>query len=158
MSQNNNQDNTLRTLGIVALGVIVFALVYNTLLGGRSGFGFEMSWGMNNGLNLNGALASILILAVRLLWVVFVVSVIAGIVVVAKKYLEDNKIDLNSFTKLYHSGQSCPCCGAKVSAEFKYCPSCQASLKATCSECGKELLNGWKCCPECGKEVTDATK
>lgn len=155
MSQNNNQDNTLRTLGIVALGVIVFALVYNTLLGGRSGFGFKMSFGMDNAFGLNGALASVLVLAVQLLWVVFVVSVIAGLVVFAKKYLEDNKIDLSSFTKLCPSGQSCPSCGAKVSAEFKYCPSCQASLKNTCSDCGKELLSGWKCCPDCGKEVTD---
>lgn len=154
MSQNSNQDSTIKTLGIVSLAVIVFALLYNSLLGGRNGFGFHMSYGYEPGgfPDVNGIFASLLVLAVKLLWLVFVAALLAGLVMLVKKYLNENKIDLSFISKVSQAGFNCPLCGAGVSSEFKYCPNCQASLKDTCFECGRDLLPGWKCCPTCGKE------
>lgn len=154
MSQNNNQDTTLKTIGIVALSVVLFALLYNLLLGGRSGFGFEM--GYASGYGLNSLIASILVIAVKLLWLTFVVSLVIGIVLVAKKFIVDEKkINLN-FLNLTETGYACPCCGTKLTAEFKFCPNCKASLKETCTKCGKDLQVGWNCCPSCGTEKTAA--
>ncbi len=148
MTQNNSQDNTLKTIGLVGLTVIIFALLYNLLLGGRTGFGF--SYGQ--GLNFNGLVASILVLAVKLLWFVFVISLVIGIVIIIKKYADEKKINLNFIEKLTDTGYSCPCCGTKLTADFKFCPNCKASLKETCAKCGKELQVGWQCCPSCGTE------
>lgn len=154
MSQNNNQDSTIKTLGMVSLAVIVFALLYNSLLGGRTGFGFHMSYGYGPVVDVNGILASLLVLAVKLLWLVFIAALLAGTAVLIKKLLYENNIDLSFISKLSQAQAhvKCPSCGAGVSSEFKYCPSCRASLKDACSECGRDLLPGWKCCPVCGKE------
>lgn len=179
MSQNNNQETTIKTLGIVSLAVIIFALLYNSLLGGNRGFGFQMNYGMghgrgygmNYGMNygmgygygvggaqdINGIFASLFSLAVNLLWLVFVGALLAGVFILVKKYLNENKVDLSFATKIYQSaGSQCPTCGAKVSDDFKYCPGCQSSLRETCAGCGREMLPGWKCCPSCGKEREEA--
>lgn len=151
---NNNQDNTLKTLGVVALSVIIFAVLYNLLLGGRSGFGLEM--GYNSGGGLNSLIGSVLGLAVQLLWVVFIVSLVAGLVLLVKKHIGDEKLIHLSFLNLTDAGSKCPCCGTKLTAEFKFCPNCKASLKETCAKCGKDLQPGWNCCPSCGTEKTAA--
>lgn len=137
MTQNNNHDNTLKTVGIVALATIVFALLYNLLLGGRAGFGFDM--GYNSGGGLNTLIASVLVVAVKLLWLTFIVSLVIGIAVIIKKYtVDEKKINLN-FLKGADDGYACPCCGTKLTAEFKFCPNCKASLKEKCVKCAKEL-------------------
>lgn len=166
MSQNNNQETTIKTLGIISLAVIIFALLYNSLLGGTRGFGFQMNYGMGHGMgygyglggvsDVNGVFASLFNLAVNLLWLAFIGALIAGIVIYIKKYLNDNKVDLGFVTKAYQIGHKCPVCGAKVSADFKYCPGCRSNLKKTCTGCGREILPGWNCCPSCGKEREDA--
>lgn len=99
---------------------------------------------------LTGLVVSVLALAVRLLWVVFIVSLVIGIVLVLKKYLLENK-DLN-ICCLIEGGSTCPKCGTKVKDNYKFCPSCQTSLKETCSKCGQDLKADWKCCPTCGTE------
>ncbi len=150
MSQNNNQDNTLKTVGIIALAVIIFALMYNLFLGGRTGFSFNLYSG--RGLDLSAFIASILVLAVKLLWLLFVISLVVGLVIVIKKFIEEKKINLKFIEKLTETGYACPSCGTKLTAEFKFCPNCKASLKDTCTKCGKDLQVGWKCCPSCGTE------
>ena len=156
MSQNSNQDNALKTIGIAALAVIIFALIYNVLLGGRAGFSLNIFSGQ--GFNLNGLIVSILGLAVKLLWLVFVISLVVGLVVIIKKFVDEKKINLNFIEKLTETGYACPSCGTKLTAEFKFCPNCKASLKETCAKCGKELQVGWKCCPACGAERKTAAK
>ena len=150
MTQNNNHENTLKTVGIVALAVVAFALLYNLLLGGRAGFGFDM--GYNYGWGLNTLIAYVLAVAVKLLWLTFIVSLVIGTVTVMKKYtVDEKKINLN-FLKFADDGYACPCCGTKLTAEFKFCPNCKASLKEKCVKCAKELQVGWNCCPACGTE------
>lgn len=150
MSQNNGQDTTLKNIGVAALGVIIFALLYNLILGGGSGFGFEMHYGQGTGLNLNNLLGGILVLAVKLLWLVLVVSLVLGFVSLIKKLSEENKIDLSFMQKIVSTGTTCPECGTYVNNEFKFCPNCKANLKQVCANCGTQLQAGWKCCPSCG--------
>jgi hypothetical protein len=154
MSQNNNQDNTIKTIGIAALSVIIFAVLYNLLLGGRGGFGFGM--GYNSGFGLNSLIGSILGLAVQLLWLVFIVSLVVGGVLLVKKHLLDEKKINLDFLNLTGKGSTCPCCGTKLTTEFNFCPNCKASLKETCAKCSKDLQMGWKCCPVCGTETTSS--
>lgn len=146
MSENNNQEKLIKTAGLIGLALLAFALVYNLLLGGGTGFGFSLYYG--RAFDLTGLLALISTLAVKLLWVVFIVSLIIGIVLVLKNHLLENK-DFN-ICCLIEGGSTCPKCGAKVKENYKFCPSCQASLKETCSKCGQELKADWKCCPTCG--------
>ncbi|MHB9093346.1 MAG: zinc ribbon domain-containing protein [Eubacteriales bacterium] len=153
MSQNNNQDTALKTVGTVVFAVIAFALLYN-ILGSRTGFGFY-----GQGLDFNGLIVSILALAVKLLWFVLVISLGAGVVILIKKHVVDEKkIDLSFIEKFCETGYTCPCCGSKLTAEFKFCPNCKASLKDTCAKCGKDLQVGWKCCPSCGTEKGTANE
>lgn len=164
MSQNsNNQDTTLKTIGVAALAVIIFALLYNLLLGGSGGFGFNMGhnsgygfgMGYNSGFGLNALLGSVLGLAVQLLWLVFIVSLVIGGVMLVKKHIvvDEKKFNLN-FLNLIDTGYTCPGCGTKLKTEYKFCPNCKTALKEKCTKCGKELQGGWKCCPDCGTEKT----
>lgn len=172
MSQNNKPDNTIKTIGIAALGVIAFAVLYNLFLGGRSGFGFSMNYGGRmghdgmyaggygamNGTDLNSIIASILNIALQLLWILFVIGLVVGAVLLFKKFLfEDKKLNLNFINKIT-DGYTCPHCNTKLAAEFKFCPNCKASLKDICAKCGKELQVGWVCCPNCGTEKGTAKK
>lgn len=145
MTENHGKDTTLKTVGTLALVFVGFILLYNLLLGGGSGF------------DLNNLLPSVILLAVRLLWVVFIISLVIGLVVLGKKHLGENKIDLSFLPKFFETGCVCPCCGTKVGTEYKFCPSCKAELKGTCKNCGKSLEVGWKHCPNCGtSKTTDA--
>lgn len=148
MSENNNQEKLIKTAGVIGLALLAFALVYNLVLGGGTGFGFNLYYG--RGFDLSGLLASIFALAVKLLWVVFIVSLVIGLVLVLKKHLlETNNLNICG---LLEGGSVCPKCGTKVKDNYKFCPSCQASLKETCSKCGQEVKADWKCCPTCGTE------
>ncbi len=146
MSQNS-QDSTVRTIGIVALGVIILALLYNVLLGGRAGVGFNVYF--SRGVDVNWLLTSILALAVKLLWVVVVISLVAGLAILVKKnVLDGQKINLS----FIGSAHVCPHCGAKLTDDYKFCPNCKTPLKEKCLQCGVELKTEWQCCPSCGTE------
>jgi len=152
MAQNNSQDTILRTLGITALSIIVFALIYNILLGGRAGYGFSMNYGWGAGNDISVMLASLLTLAIKILWLVFVISLVAGTVILIKKYVEEKKFDLSYFQNLTERGYNCSACGTNLKTGFRFCPNCKANLKESCQSCGRDLQEGWKCCPSCGKE------
>lgn len=121
-----------------------------------SGYGYYPYYGsgMGRGMvsNVNWAVTPVLLLIIKLLWFVFIVSLIIGVVVVAKKYIfEDKKLNLGILDEFIAFGHECPCCGTKLGSEFNYCPACQAALKEPCSKCGKELKINWKYCPACGE-------
>ena len=168
MSQNSNQDNTLKTLGIVTLSVIVFALIYNTLPVRQTGWNYQWSYGGGNG---NTLISSTLVLFVKLLWLVLVASLVIGLVVIIKKYLFDGeKLDLsflvnntspdisNKTGEDTESEYNCPCCGAVITDDQKICHLCQANRNETCINCVKEIQTGWKYCAACGTETKPANE
>ncbi|KNZ70555.1 Double zinc ribbon [Thermincola ferriacetica] len=160
MSQNNSQE-TLKNIGVLSLVLLGVLLIFNLLTGSGSGMGYGM-YGRGTGLELNGLLASLFTLAVKLLWLVFVISLIAGIVMFAKKYfVEEKNINLQFLGNLVPSAAgtaACPECGSKVAPEYKFCPNCRAVLSSTCNQCGNSLQPGWKCCPACGTEINNKRK
>ncbi len=50
---------------------------------------------------------------------------------------------------------SCPECGAEVSAKAKFCPECGKALpsKKFCTNCGAEVNAKARFCPECGEKL-----
>ncbi len=153
MAHDNNHETALKTWGTIGLGVIIFALIYNLLLGNQMGYGGMMG---NGGINLgvSGLLASILVLAIKVLWLVLVISLIAGIVIAARKHIfNDKRINLPQLDKVFAMGYTCPNCGTGLKGDYKFCPHCAAALKVTCSQCGTEAQAGWKHCSTCGAEV-----
>lgn len=99
--------------------------------------------------DVNSLIVSVLAIAVKLLWLTFIVSLVIGLIMFIKKTINGKKIDLR-FSNDARSGYACPCCGTKLTADFKFCPNCKASLKEKCVKCGKDLQVGWNCCPACG--------
>ncbi len=97
--------------------------------------------------------AALLLIVVKLLWLVFAVSLVIGLILLARKYLGETGRNAARLTgTVKDGGFSCPCCGTRLTVEFKFCPNCKASLKENCKHCGRELQVGWKCCPLCGTE------
>jgi hypothetical protein len=94
-------------------------------------------------------IAYILVIAVKLLWLTFIVSLIIGTIIFIKKTVNGKKINVRVIDSV-GSGYACPCCGTRLTADFKFCPNCKASLKEKCVKCGKDLQVGWNCCPACG--------
>jgi len=150
MSNNNKQENIWQLAGVVVLGIIALALVYNEFFTTRSGYGFNIFYNSGGGLSLSALITGILVLAVKVLKILLVVGLVVGSVLAAKKYLiDDKKLDFNLFSKDDDGTYKCPSCGTKLNAEFKFCPNCKTALNKKCA-CGKELQIGWKCCPHCG--------
>lgn len=83
---HNNQDKTIKNIGVIFLSVIIFALIYNVVLGGN-GFGF------------GGSLNVILALVIKLLFLAIIVAVVAGILAAIKNQGLEN-IDLSFIDKL----------------------------------------------------------
>ncbi len=129
MSQNGKQENLLKTLGIVALALVVLVLLNNVLFVRQPGYGMHYSTGY--GLGFNGLLATVFALAVKLLWFVFVISLVVGTVLFIKKYLfDDKKINLKFLEEIYETDPACPACGTKLKAEYRFCPGCGAEKNA----------------------------
>ncbi len=77
-----------------------------------------------------GIVSVALVFFVKLLVVVFILSLIIGLVIVAKNYIFNAK-DIMAFKSVF----------VPVARE-----------KKTCSVCGKTLENEWKVCPYCAEE------
>lgn len=133
MAQNQNFDSKVRFIGILCLSVIIFALLYNALLGGPAGFGYEMQEGINNGMNYGvkttGFISDIFFLAGKILWLVFLISLIATVIVMGRKYLPGMNVNREDLIRNLAPQVKCRC-GAFVKKQFKYCPSCGTELKA----------------------------
>jgi len=99
---NNNQNITLKTIGVAVIAMVTVYLVSSMITGGRIGYGYNMNYGMAYGLGLSGLFSSILILIIKLLWFILVVSIIIGTVLVIKKQvLDEKKLSLNIFEKIF---------------------------------------------------------
>lgn len=142
MSQSNG-GKILKILGgilLLILGLwLVHALFFNSgnglSIGIRSGYNgshFNMGVGMGYGVGTAGTISIILMFLIKVLFVLFIVGLVAGIAVTIAKYLftaEDVQKIKSTFT------------GKKTMV-----------VKESCSICGKELEDEWKVCPHCGKE------
>lgn len=148
LSKNNNQENIWQLAGVVILGVIALALVYNVFFPNRSGAGFNVFFNSGGGLSLTTLITGILVLILKVLKVLLVIGLIAGSVLAAKKYLlNDEKLDFSFFPKEGINNTLCPSCGALLNGEYNVCPNCKTAVRCSC---GKELQIGWKLCPYCG--------
>lgn len=87
---------------------------------------------MGTGLGFAGTISVLLLLLIKILFIVFIIGLVAGIVVAIKNHIL-TKEDVEKFKSTFT--------GKKT-----------VILKETCSICGKELENDWKVCPHCGKE------
>lgn len=125
MSQK--QDEIIKVLGIAVLALIVFALLGNLFGGGQAGMGYGYGYGHGMGggsgtANVNVLLASVFGLAVKLLWFVFVISLVVGLVLYIRKLLpEGTQINLGFFND---AGHVCPSCQTKIRQGYKFCPGC----------------------------------
>jgi uncharacterized membrane protein len=128
---HNNHNKTIKNIGAICLSVIVFALIYNVLLGGN-GFNAHMAYGRTSGYGLGGSLNLILALVIKLLFLVIIVAVVAGVVTAIKNQGLDN-IDLSFIDKLFdnrhHRRHLCPHCQHEIEHHWKNCPYCGSSTK-----------------------------
>lgn len=142
MGQSNG-SKILKLLGgilLIILGLwLIHALFLNSgngvsigIKGGYNGSHINMGVGMGYGVGTAGSISYILMLLIKVLFVLFIVGLVAGIGVAVTKYLftaEDVQQIKGTFT------------GKKT-----------VVVKEVCSICGKELEDEWKVCPHCGKE------
>jgi hypothetical protein len=144
---NMKKDSALKIIGLSAL--ILVALWFVKALLFPMGYGMSMNYSMprymgngyEHGFNLNysynNSPALILGFLIKILFIVFVVALLAGLVMVIKNHVftpEDINAIKSSFTG-----------SVKKAAK-------------PCSECGKELNVEWKACPYCGKTVKDVSR
>lgn len=148
--QNNNRELAVKIGLTILLSILFLVLLYKNMSGGGSGFISGLYYG--HGSNMSSFITSVLVLAVKLLWLIFIICLIIGLAILVKKSIVgDRKANLDLRIN-YKDGYTCPCCSTRLTAEFKFCPNCKASLKDICKKCGKELQAGWACCPICGTE------
>ncbi len=134
-----NKNPFVKLIVVVLLAILGLWLIQAVLYGTGFGFGvgFRGNYGgahmyMGTGYGYGGSSAYLLMLMIKVLFVVFIVALAAGVILWIKSNLftsEDVAIIKNSF-----SGNR------------------NLISKETCSICGKELNAEWKVCPHCGKE------
>lgn len=91
-----------------------------------------MGYGQNAVYFFDNTIMTILLLGIRLLWILFALSIIAGIVVEARGRGWDKQF-LNIVQKLNSCDKPgiylCTNCGQKLIPDWQYCPSCSSSSK-----------------------------
>lgn len=134
------QKNSILKLILVSIVGIVILWLAQQLLFPTNYFRFNIfgNYGgehmyMNNyGFGL-GTFSALLVFLIKVLFVLFVIALIVGLVMVAKNYL---------FTQQDY---------AAFKGGFTQAPR----PKKTCDICGKTLEDGWKVCPYCAAEVRE---
>ncbi|MCX8131842.1 MAG: zinc ribbon domain-containing protein [Clostridia bacterium] len=139
MTAKNPIIKLIGVLLAVIIGLwLILVLINGTGSGFRIGFSGNHDGGhlyMGYGLGLTGTISFLLLSLIKILFVLFIVGLIAGIAMAIKNYMftaEDVEKIKGTFT------------GKKT-----------AVIKEKCSTCGKELENDWKVCPYCGKEANN---
>lgn len=101
------------------------------ILGSYGGEHMNMN-GYGYGFGL-GTFSALLVFLIKVLFVLFVIALIVGLIMVAKNYL---------FTPQDY---------AAFKGGFTQAPK----FNKTCDSCGKTLEDGWKVCPYCAAEVKE---
>lgn len=135
------RNPALKLAAISLGGILILWLIYTILFGTGSGiainFGgnfigrhYEGGVYMGNGFVYGGAITSLFVILIKILFVVFIIGLVGGILVWIKNYVfteEDKETIKNAFT-----GKG------------------NVAKKEKCSVCGKDLNAEWKACPHCG--------
>ncbi len=134
------QDMLKKLIVVSLLGLVGLWLISSLLMGTGLGLGYHTRgvYGgghmyMGGGFGYGTSFAYWLYLLVKVLFAVFVISMIVGIGVWAK----------NLFTAEDIEAVKCTLRGT--------------GIKGKCSACGYELNVDWKICPHCGKEIVIKT-
>lgn len=134
-------DSVVKVITVTILGILglwfIYALLFNSGMG--SGFGFSGNYGgehMNMGYNLgvgySATFAYILLLLIKVLFAVFVIALVAGIVVWIKNNIFTSE-DIDTIKNTFKGNNT-------------------ANQKEKCTVCGNTMEVDWKLCPHCGKE------
>ena len=145
MSNNEiNKDGLIRSVLIIFVGIILLSLVYNMFFqtgpnvmgsygsagvmgdmhGGMVGAGVTPGFG---GFSLSSLLAGILVLFIKILSILLVVGLLAGMVMVLKKYLMSTGDRTWLFATLEQ--KNCQSCGRTIKGDWDYCSHCGNSLQ-----------------------------
>lgn len=133
------RNNSITRLIVIALlGIFGLWLIYTLLVGPGLGLGMRgyyggghMDMGIGIGFGYGSTLTYLLLLLIKVLFAVFVIGLVAGIIVWIKNNMftsEDIETIKNTFT------------GNRV------------NVKERCSICNRDMEAEWKVCPHCGKE------
>lgn len=134
------KNSGIKIVGISILALIMLLLIKTILFPTGFGLGINVrtNFGggnmyMGTGLGFGLSISLLLTFLIKLLFVVFVVGLVGGLIVVVKNYIFTPE-DIEAFKAPFKGGQS-------------------TKTNATCTVCGKELNDGWKTCPHCGTSV-----
>ncbi|MBB6214990.1 hypothetical protein HNQ80_001079 [Anaerosolibacter carboniphilus] len=128
----------VKMMMVALLGIIGLSLLQSLVFGSGFGLGFTMRgnyggehmyMGTGYGFGYGGSISYLLLLMIKVLFVVFVIGLVAGIIVWIKNNLfttEDVETIKNTFSgnKAIVSKESCTICGKELNAEWKVCPHC----------------------------------
>lgn len=136
-------NSMMRLVTVTILGILGLWLIYILLFGSGMGIGVNMGYrgyyggghmnmGFGYGIGNGFTLAYVLLLLIKVLFVVFIVALIAGIAIWIKNNVF-TRDDIDTIRNTF-SGNKNTC------------------HKETCAACGKTIEADWKLCPHCGKE------
>lgn len=148
---NTNWKNAVIVLG----GVLLLWLIFSQISSTPGTYREYLPGTAATGVAIGGLLFGLINLTIKILWILVLVGVLAGLYEWGKQYLaEFNTIDFSLLVDKIKGNQLvCPKCGEHLTEEFRFCPRCKESLKKDCFQCGKELLAGWEYCPSCGQAI-----
>lgn len=132
-------DSLVRLITVSILGIFGLWLISTLVLGTGFGISFNgnyggghMNMGLGYGIGYGSTFAYFMLLLIKVLFVVFIVALVAGIVIWIKNNIF-TKEDIETIKNTFN--------GSKT-----------ALNKETCVACGKTIEADWKLCPHCGKE------
>lgn len=85
---------------------------------------------MGGGIYLGGAIASLLLILTKILFALFVIGLVGGLVVWIKYNIftaEERQVIKGTFTGSCSKKEVCRECGKELRAEWKACPYCSTS-------------------------------
>jgi hypothetical protein len=134
-------DSTVRLITVTVLGILGLWFISTLLFGSGMGLGFgvsgnygggHMGYGYGYGMNSGSTFAYLLLLLSKVLFAVFIVALVAGIIVWVKNNIFTSE-DIETIKRTFKGNNT-------------------ENQLEKCSACGKTIEAGWKLCPHCGKE------
>lgn len=132
-------DSTVRLITITVIGILGLWFISTLIFGSGMGMGFGYSgnyggghMSVGYGVGYGSTFSSMLLLLVKVLFAVFIVSLVAGIIVWVKNNVFTSE-DIETIKSTFKGNN-------------------MAYDKEKCAACGKTIEVEWKLCPHCGKE------